>query len=73
MRRENELLQILAAVCLFAFGISATGIPCPKSPGFRSTDVARENCEEKWGIRRRMLELRGFSAQRRRPNGSTAL
>ena len=47
MRRENELVQILAAVCLIAFGISATGIPCPKSPGFRLTAEAIEKCEEK--------------------------
>lgn len=47
MKCEKELVQLLVAVSLIAWGISACGIPCPKSPGFRLTDEAREKCEEK--------------------------
>ena len=47
MKREKELVQLLVAVSLIAWGIFASGIPCPKSPGFRLTDEAREKCEEK--------------------------
>ena len=49
MRREKELVQLLAAITLFAFGISASGMACPKSPGFRLTDEARQECERKMG------------------------
>ncbi len=49
MRREKELAQLLAVISLIAFGISASGMACPKSPGFRLTDEAREKCEDKVG------------------------
>ena len=45
----RELIPLLAAITLIAFGISASGIACPKSPGFRLTDEAREKCEQKLG------------------------
>ena len=47
MKFEKESVQLLVVISLIAFGISASGIPCPKSPGFRLTDEAREKCEEK--------------------------
>ena len=42
----RELAPLLVVVSLIAFGISASGIPCPTSPGFRPSDEAREKCEE---------------------------
>ena len=47
MKCEKELVQLIVALSLIAWGISASGIPCPKSPGFRLTDEARDKCVEK--------------------------
>lgn len=47
VNRMRELAPLLVAVSLIVFGISASGIPCPKSPGFRVTDEARDKCEER--------------------------
>ena len=37
---------ILAGSCCVA-GLSASGVACPKSPGFRLSEEAKEQCEEK--------------------------
>ena len=42
----RELVPLLVAVSCCAVGISAIATPCPKSPGFRPSDEAREKCEQ---------------------------
>ena len=46
MKCEKELVQLLFAVSLIAVGIYANSTFCPKSPGFRPSDEAREKCED---------------------------
>ena len=49
MRRKKKLVQLLIVITLFALGVSASGMACPKSPGFRLSEEAREKCEQKMG------------------------